>query len=218
MMHDDFDEDDFDLGFDFDDDMNDGETVESDLPFPKETDEDKVLTMKRCRENTKDCEMLKNISSVTVSMSVELDDAAKPYSDRQVTVSLTAKAGEYFKPNEFKCFIYTPDFFPMCKSTAKDTCYNRFGGKRLDISMSCNCVWLPGKYVLLVTGGPDDAILGLVRYELTLTDRQTFEVGEQQQCAPCGMEDTLLCALRTASRTGSPSHEPQVCPSCDSLP
>lgn len=194
-MHDDFDEDDFDLGFDFDDDMNDGETVEGDLPFPKEMDEDKVLTMKRCRENTKDCEMLKNISSVTVSMSVESDDAAKPYSDRQVTVSLTAKAGEYFKPNEFKCFIYTPDFFPMCKSTAKDTCYNRFGGKRLDIGMSCNCVWLPGKYVLLVTGGPDDAILGLVRYELTLTDRQTFEVGEQQQCAPCGMEDTLIMCI-----------------------
>lgn len=174
-----FDEDDFDL----------------DLPFPCETDDDRVLTLDRYKLDEKENDMLRRISFINVCLASATEDATPLYADSQVTVIFTAKAGEYFKLDQFKCYIYTPEFFPMCNSEEDGSAINRVKGSRLDVTMPCNRVWLPGKYILLVSGAPDDSMQGLALYEMTLDDRLTFEVGEQQMCRPCGMEDTLATCV-----------------------
>lgn len=174
-----FDEDDFDLDF----------------PFPRETDDDEVLTMDRYKLGEKENDVLKKISFVNVNLASAMEDATPLYAESQVTVSFTAKAGEYFKLDQFKCYIYTPEFFPMCNSEEDGSAINRVKGSRLDVTIPCSRVWLPGRYILLVSGAPDDSMQGLALYEMTLDDRLTFEVSQQQMCRPCGLEDTLATCV-----------------------
>jgi AAA+ superfamily predicted ATPase len=174
-----FDEDDFDL----------------DIPFPRETDDDEVLTMDRYKLGEKGNDVLKKITFVNVTLASATEDATPLYADSQVTVSFTAKAGEYFKLDQFKCYIYTPEFFPMCNSEEDGSAINRIKGSRLDVTIPCSRVWLPGRYILLVSGAPDDSMQGLALYEMTLDDRLTFEVSQQQMCRPCGLEDTLATCI-----------------------
>lgn len=180
-----FDEDDFDLDYDFGDDYDTNDVVHK----------DDCLTMSRYKFDEKENDMLKKISSINVSLASATEDATPLYADSQVTVSFTAKAGEYFKLDQFKCYIYTPEFFPMCNSEQDGSAVNRIRGSRLDVTIPCSKVWLPGKYILLVDGAPDDSMEGLACYEMTLDDRLNMEVGPQQMCRPCGMEDTLTTCV-----------------------
>ncbi len=180
-----FDEDDFDLDYYSGDDYDSNDGVQ----------QNDSLTMNRYKLDEKENDMLKKISCVNVCLASATEDATPLYADSQVTVSFTAKAGEYFKLDQFKCYIYTPDFFPMCNSEQDGSAVNRIKGNRLEVIIPCSKVWLPGKYILLVDGAPDDSMEGLARYDVTLDDRLNVEVGPQQMCRPCGTEDTLTTCV-----------------------
>lgn len=139
--------------------------------------------------------MVDKIASVEVEIPSLKSDGSPLYSDCQAIVRFTAIDGEYFKMDQFKCFIYTQDYFPMCNSEMEDTKFNRFKGKVLEISMPCNQIWLPGKYVLLVTGAPDDTMSDLARYNFTFGDSLKVELCTQQWCRPCVTEDVLATSI-----------------------
>lgn len=145
------------------------------------------------------CYMVDKIASVEVEIPSLKSDGTPLYSDCQAIVRFTALDGEYFKMDQFKCFIYTQDYFPMCNSEMDDTKFNRFKGKVLEISMPCNHIWLPGRYVLLVTGAPDDTMSDLARYNFTFGDSLKVELCAQQWCRPCGTEDVLATSIENQS-------------------
>jgi AAA+ superfamily predicted ATPase len=194
--------DDFDLD-DEDYDTNDGVAQEGSLPFPRQTGEVPALTMNRYKNDTKTNDMLTDISFVKVNLSPRTGDVTGLYSDGQVTVSLVAKAGQFLEPDLFKCYIYAPDFFPMCDSEGEgaDTLLSK--NNSLDFTMPCGLVWLPGKYILLVCYTMDDTVVNVARYEMTLTSRLTFKVGKQQKCPPCGLEDTLATYIEGSIKNWS---------------
>ena len=193
---------DFDVNsfvFDFDDDddsdMNDGVAQEGNLPFSQQTDNVPVLNMNRYKNDANKNDMLMDISFVKANLSSRTGDVTGLYTDGQVTVSLVAKKGEFLEPDLFKCYIYTPDFFPMCNSAEEGADCLLTENNSLDITMPCSRVWLPGNYILLVCYTMDDAVVNVARYEMTLSARLSFRVGRQQWCRACGLEDTLLTCI-----------------------
>ena len=184
-------------------DMNDGVAKKGNLPFPRQTGKVPALTMNRYKNDAKKNDMLTDISYVKVNLSPRPGDVTGLYSDGQVTVSLVAKAGEFLEPDSFNCYIYTPDFFPMCNSDEEgaDTLFSK--NNSLDFTMPCSLVWLPGKYILLVCYTMNDTVVNAVRYEMTLTGRLTFKVGKQQKCPSCGLEDTLVTYIEGSIKNWS---------------
>lgn len=143
--------------------------------------------------------MVDKIASVEVEIPSLKSDGTPMYSNCQAIVRFTALDGEYFKMDQFKCFIYTQDFFPMCNSEMEGAKFNRFKGKILEINLPCKHLWLPGKYVLLVTGAPDDTMSDLARYDFTLGDSLKGEMSVLQWCRPCGTEDILAMSIENQS-------------------
>lgn len=167
-------------------------------PIPWEAEEHDGDADGCCEDNHRGY-MLDKIASVEISIPSLNSDGTPLYADCEAIVRFTAMDGEYFKMDQFNCYIYTKEFFPMCNSELEDTKFNRFKGKTLEISMPCKHIWLPGRYVLLVTGAPDDSMSELARYDFILEDNLKVKLCARQWCRPCSMEQILATSIENQS-------------------
>ena len=197
-------EEDFEFDFDFgddedDDDFND-DVAEDDESAPSdEQNPETVLDTNRFCDVSEKCNMLDKIASVELTLSTMSDDGTPLYADGQVIVKIMPKPGELFLMDQYKCFIYTKDYYPICNSEQGDVEVNRSLDTSLTVSMSCDSVWLPGEYILLINAAPEDTASELARYDFVLDNSLAVKMGHQQRCSPCGFDDTLVCCIENRS-------------------
>ena len=155
-------------------------------------DEEPAVPMNRVKIDINSDEVMKDVASVEFLVQSVADCDAPLYTDSRVTVSLTACPGSYFMMDQFKCYVYTKDFFPMCKSETDGTTVSRSKGSTLTIDIPCSRIWVPGEYILLISDDPDDMGKEAMRFDFTLDANLTATLGDGRPCRSCGVEDTLI--------------------------
>ena len=116
-----------------------------------------------------------------------LEDFGKPlYTDGPVTVHITAGDETLPKTDQFRCDIFTEDFYPMCSSRNLTKVTRR--ANELTYQIGCPRMWLPGKYVLYVR----DHHQMLVKLDFRLDEQLSTSYGELHYCEVCGREDVIL--------------------------
>lgn len=131
---------------------------------------------------------MNKVSKVSLSLSTGYLPAM--YTDGSFTVTLTAEKGTCFKPNSFRCYVYTKDLHAVCNSVEGSE-VKRLKGSRMIIDMRSFCIWLPGSYFLLLI---DDSYM-MQRIDFILDENLYITMGERVNCMPCSQEDILISCV-----------------------
>ncbi len=168
------------------------EPAELRLPFPREMD-DRVaeIRMKTCLEEHHDME---DVQSVSIELMPGLEKPLCYSGPVSVTIQMKPKARA--RVHRFKCFVYHESFFPMCASTEK-TPVKRLRDRRMIVELSCDHIWVPGKYILYVNDSFDES---LMRIGFTLDSDLRLEAREPEVLEPCGLEHVLISCIEGVDR------------------
>ena len=179
----DFTEDDDDL--ETSDNLN--EPKEGELPFPKEMD-DRVARVK-LGDNQEKHKCMDDIASVDLKL---MSDATH-YSDAAMKVILKGKPGTSLRPHRFSCYFYTADYYPVCEGEQVEKIRN--GRRReLVLNISCDRIWIPGKYILMIRDDLD--CLSVMRIDFSLDERLVVALESQKSPGPISFENTLASCLQ----------------------
>ena len=179
----DFTEDDDDL--ETSDNLN--EPKEGELPFPKEMD-DRVARVK-LGDNQEKHKCMDDIASVDLKL---MSDATH-YSDAAMKVILKGKPGTSLRPHRFSCYFYTADYYPVCEGEQVEKIRN--GRRReLVLNISCDRIWIPGKYILMIRDDLD--CLSVMRIDFSLDERLKVTLDSQKNLGPISFENTLASCLQ----------------------
>lgn len=182
-----FDDDDFELDFDFGDNKNDESASDYDFNDDEQREEDRLRTVIRNEKQNEDL-LMNKLPDITVKVSAGACQSL--YTDESVVVNLVAAKGASFRRNSLKCYIYTKDLHPMCNSN-EDADIKCIRGKRLSMDMHVSDIWLPGSYFLLICEDTGK----ILRVDFTLDDNLNATMGERTDCLPCSTEDILVSCL-----------------------
>ena len=184
-----------DGAFDSTEDADDLETSdnlnefkEGELPFPKEVD-DRVARAK-LGDNQEKHKCMEDIASVDLKLMSDPDH----YSDAAMRVVLKGKPGASFRPHRFSCYFYTADYYPVCEGDQVEKIRN--GRRReLILNISCDRIWIPGKYILMIRDDLDH--LSVMRIDFSLDERLVVTRTQQKCLGPISFEDTLTACLQS---------------------
>ena len=134
---------------------------------------------------------MENPPEIAYSLSVNvLEDCDKScLCCGPVTVHLATDEDALPKADQFRCYIYTDTYFPMCSSLENGEVFRH--GNELAYEMPCSRIWLPGNYILLVRDKSD----WLVRMDFQLDEDLTTHYGPLTFVPFCGKDDLLTTIL-----------------------
>ncbi len=162
------------------------------LPFPPEMDSKMAdIRMKLSHEEHRDMEDVQS-----VSIEVMPGQERRRYCDGPLHVTIQMKPGNRARVHRFRCFVYNDSFFPMCASTEK-TPTRRLRDRRMTVELSCDRIWVPGKYILYVNDSFDDSVM---RIDFTLDGELRLKAREPQMMTPCGTECVLVSCIEHVDR------------------
>ena len=176
------------------------EPEEGELPFPKEMD-DRVARI-RLADNQEKHKCMDDIASVDLKLMSDTDH----YSDVPMRVILKGKPGAILRQHRFSCYFYTDDYYPVCEGGQAEKIKN--GRRReLILNISCERIWIPGKYILIIRDDLD--CLSVMRIDFSLDERLGITLESQKSLGPISFENTLASCLQcdNANWTGV-SHTP----------
>ena len=134
------------------------------------------------------------ISDIKVSMA---DNNRFHYTDGNITVSITldnaAFGADY--SDEFKCYIYADDFYPMCCSEHDGL--SDYEWPVYTLYMNSSHVWLPGKYTLYIR----EKDQRLTQAVLTLDKQLQAKVTDISECQPLSDADVMTTCLEDVDIT-----------------
>ena len=134
------------------------------------------------------------ISDIKVSMA---DNNRFHYTDGNITVSITldnaAFGADY--SDEFKCYIYADDFYPMCCSEHDGL--SDYEWPVYTLYMNSSHVWLPGKYTLFIR----ERDQRLTQAVLTLDKQLQAKVTDISECQPLSDADVMTTCLEDVDIT-----------------
>lgn len=163
------------------------EPKEAELPFPKEMD-DQVARVKIAEHQGKH-KCMEDITSV----NMELMSDSNQYSDIAMKVILKGKQGASLHRFRFSCFFYTADYYPICEGDEVEK-IRKGRNPQLILNISCDRIWIPGKYILMIRDDYDR--LSVMRIDFTLDERLVVTQTSQKSLGPMSFEDTLTSCLQ----------------------
>ena len=166
---------------------NRNEPTEAELPFPKEMD-DQVARMKIADHQGKH-KCMEDITSV----NMELMSDSNHYSDVAMRVILKGKQGASLHRFRFSCFFYTADYYPICEGDEVEK-IRKGRSPQLILNISCDRIWIPGKYILMIRDDYDR--LSVMRIDFTLDEQMVVTQTSQKCLGPMSFEDTLTSCLQ----------------------
>ena len=176
------------------------DALEAELPFAKEMD-DRVARIK-LGDNQEKHKCMDDIASVDLKLMSDTDH----YSDAAMRVILKGKPGASLRPHRFSCYFYTTDYYPVCEGGQVEKIKN--GRRReLILNISCERIWIPGKYILIIRDDLD--CLSVMRIDFSLDERLVVALESQKSLGPISFENTLASCFQcdNANWTGV-SHTP----------
>lgn len=174
--------------------------LETELPFPKEMD-DRVAQVK-LNDNHEKHKCMDDIASVDLKLMSDADH----YSDVAMRVTLKGKPNAILRQHRFSCYFYTTDYYPVCEGGQVEKTKN--GRRReLILNISCERIWIPGKYILIIRDDLD--CLSVMRIDFSLDERLVVALDSQKCLGPISFENTLASCFQcdNANWTGV-SHTP----------
>ena len=174
--------------------------LETELPFPKEMD-DRVAQVK-LNDNHEKHKCMDDIASVDLKLMSDADH----YSDAAMRVTLKGKPNAILRQHRFSCYFYTDDYYSVCEGGQVEKTKN--GRRReLILNISCERIWIPGKYVLIIRDDLD--CLSVMRIDFSLDERLVVALDSQKCLGPISFENTLASCFQcdNANWTGV-SHTP----------
>ena len=174
--------------------------LETELPFPKEMD-DRVAQVKLNDSHEKH-KCMDDIASVDLKLMSDADH----YSDAAMRVTLKGKPNAILRQHRFSCYFYTDDYYPVCEGGQAEKTKN--GRRReLILNISCERIWIPGKYILIIRDDLD--CLSVMRIDFSLDERLVVALDSQKCLGPISFENTLASCFQcdNANWTGV-SHTP----------
>ena len=174
--------------------------LETELPFPKEMD-DRVAQVK-LNDNHEKHKCMDDIASVDLKLMSDADH----YSDAAMRVTLKGKPNAILRQHRFSCYFYTTDYYPVCEGGQVEKTKN--GRRReLILNISCERIWIPGKYILIIRDDLD--CLSVMRIDFSLDERLVVALDSQKCLGPISFENTLASCFQcdNANWTGV-SHTP----------
>ena len=174
--------------------------LETELPFPKEMD-DRVAQVK-LNDNHEKHKCMDDIASVDLKLMSDADH----YSDAAMRVTLKGKPNAILRQHRFSCYFYTNDYYPVCEGGQVEKTKN--GRRReLILNISCERIWIPGKYILIIRDDLD--CLSVMRIDFSLDERLVVALDSQKCLGPISFENTLAFCFQcdNANWTGV-SHTP----------
>ena len=121
-------------------------------------------------------------------------------------VTLKGKPNTILRQHRFSCYFYTDDYYPVCEGGQAEKTKN--GRRReLILNISCERIWIPGKYVLIIRDDLD--CLSVMRIDFSLDERLVVALDSQKCLGPISFENTLAFCFQcdNANWTGV-SHTP----------
>lgn len=164
------------------------ETEEPELPFPKEMD-DHVARIKLSDHHEK-LKCMEDIASVRLELMTDHDH----YSDAAMKVIFRGKPGATLRSHRFSCNFYTADYYPICEGDEVEMIRNG-RSRQLTLSIPCDRIWIPGKYILMVHDDFDH--MSVMRIDFTLNERLVPTLAPQVRQSAISLEDTLSSCLRS---------------------
>ena len=174
--------------------------LETELPFPKEMD-DRVAQVK-LNDNHEKHKCMDDIASIDLKLMSDADH----YSDAAMRVTLKGKPNAILRLHRFSCYFYTDDYYPVCEGGQAEKIKN--GRRReLILNISCERIWIPGKYILIICDDLD--CLSVMRIDFSLDERLVVVLESQKSLGPISFENTLASCFQcdNANWTGV-SHTP----------
>ena len=163
------------------------DALEAELPFPKEMD-DRVAQVK-FNDNHEKHKCMDDIASVDLKLMSDADY----YSDVPMRVILKGKPGASLRPHRFSCYFYTDDYYPVCEGGQAEKTKN--GRRReLILNISCERIWIPGKYILIIRDDLD--CLSVMRIDFSLDERLVVALESQKSLGPISFENTLASCFQ----------------------
>ena len=161
--------------------------LETELPFPKEMD-DRVAQVK-LNDNHEKHKFMDDIASVDLKLMSDADH----YSDAAMRVTLKGKPNAILRQHRFSCYFYTADYYPVCEGEQVEKIRN--GRRReLVLNISCDRIWIPGKYILMIRDDLD--CLSVMRIDFSLDERLVVTLESQKSPGPISFENTLASCLQ----------------------
>ena len=161
--------------------------LETELPFPKEMD-DRVAQVK-LNDNHEKHKCMDDIASVDLKLMSDDDH----YSDVAMRVTLKGKPNAILRQHRFSCYFYTTDYYPVCEGGQVEKTKN--GRRReLILNISCERIWIPGKYILIIRDDLD--CLSVMRIDFSLDERLVVALDFQKCLGPISFENTLASCFQ----------------------
>jgi SpoVK/Ycf46/Vps4 family AAA+-type ATPase len=127
------------------------------------------------------------------SVDLKLKSDPNHYSDAAMRVILKGKPGASLRPHRFSCYFYTADYYPVCEGEQVKKIKN---GRppELILNISCDQIWIPGKYILMIRDDLD--LLSVMRIDFSLDERMMVTLESRKNFGPISFDNTLVSCLQ----------------------
>ena len=160
------------------------------LPFPREMDAKVANAMMNTEHE--DGDFKEDVASVSLEVGKGCDKNI--WWNAPVTITFKPKPHVRFSPHRFNCYIYDEAYYPVCcSSDGHDSVKQSSHNRTLTMEISCNHIWTPGNYILLIS---DSCVTSIIRIEFNLDKDMKATLGEPRVCMYCAEESILVCCLQ----------------------
>ena len=145
--------------------------LDSHLPFPREVDGRVADAMMNMEHENGDFQ--RDVASVSLEIAKGCEKGV--WWNAPVSITFTPRTRARLSPSRFKCYVYNDTFFPVCYSKEGQYSIKRSRKKPVTMEISCNQVWTPGNYILLIS---DSCGSSVIRIEFSLDKDMQTTLGE----------------------------------------
>lgn len=184
-----------DTELDFDETPDDTQTTDdlddqtaNNLPFPKEID-DKVADAMMNAEH-EDGNYQRDVASASLEVAKGCDKSV--WWNAPVTITFKPKPHVRLRQSRFLCYIYDEAYYPVCCSPGH-SCFPHPRSRSLTMEISCNNIWTPGNYILLIY---DSCGPSVIRIGFNLDKDMKTTLDEPLFCQSGGVEDVLVSCMQ----------------------
>lgn len=170
-----------------DDTPDDHADTEAALPFPKPMDDRVVDAMMNADNYERN--FTEDVASVTLEIAPGYEKGI--FCDGPAVVTFRPRHKVRLRPTRFNCFIFDEDYYPVCSSGECEM--QRAKGRAMKMEMESNHIWIPGKYILLVS---DNCGCGVTQFDFTIDEERHVTLGKSHLCAYGNAEDVLATCMQ----------------------
>lgn len=165
----------------------DNQTNDS-FPFPKEIDDRVADAM--INADREDGNYQRDVASVSVEVGKGCDKSV--WWNAPVTITFKPKPRVRLRQFRFQCYIYDEAYYPVCCSSGHSSFPNP-RSKNLTMEISCNNIWTPGNYILLIH---DSCGSSVIRIEFNLDKDMKAALSEPHFCHYGDIDDILVGCMQ----------------------